>query len=177
MYVKKMGSETNKKEFKEKLVMIALIKFILFLFIIMVSKRYIKGNLNRIDRTSYLFFNICFVLLLYKFVSLNTNWYKVKDNILLVIASDIDRILLLPYITLILLVVIKKINLIYKIVVCGAWLLIVPALEHINEWTGIVTFENWRFSYSLLESTVLLIGNLLFLYGYHSLKEEKHYVK
>ncbi|MGD6833961.1 hypothetical protein ACQCT5_17455 [Sutcliffiella halmapala] len=157
--------------------MVALIKCIVFLFIIMVSKSYIRANSIRIDRTSYLFFSICFTLLLYKFVSLNTQWYKVKDTFLLVITSDIDRILLLPFLTLIMFVAIKKINLINKVVVCGAWLLILPALEHINKWTGVVEFEKWGLAYSFIESIILLIGNLIFFFGYHSFIEVKHNVK
>ena len=154
--------------------MILLLKFILFLLLVLASKSYIKANLNRIEWTTFLFYNVCLTLLMYKFVSLNTKWYKVKENLLLVVTSDIDRILILPYLTLLLFIVIKKMSLTYKIMACGAWLMVLPFLEHINKWTGVVEFEKWGLPSSVIESTILLVGSLTFIFWYYSFKVVKH---
>jgi hypothetical protein len=155
--------------------MILLLKSFLFLVLIFASKRYIKKNFNRIEVTTLFFFNVSFTLLLYKMISLNTKWYIVNENYLHVITSDIDRILILPYITLLLFIVFKRMHLRYKIIASISWLMALPLLEHINKWTGIVAFNNWGLFSSFIESIILLIGSLTFLYWYNFAKAVKQH--
>jgi hypothetical protein len=150
--------------------MLLVIKLLAIFIIVGMSYRYVFRNTNGMEATTIFFFSTCITLQLYKLIFLNTKWYKVKQDILSVIINDIDRVLILPYFSLLLFVLIKKgmtIKSKFGVYIC--WLTILPLLEFVNKSFHYVEFKNWGIGMSYLQSFILLGFHILFFRWYQCL--------